>query len=141
MRAGALAIDLFGGGTERPQDVLGERQGDLAFARVHAVGARFLQAAEIAEIGAPRQHADVRFSSRATRITSGLFSMPADVRISVPEDATPALASVSGRVASPYTASISCSRSCRTVSTFTSTTVGATPFSRSSRVTVRPVGP
>ena len=100
VRPGALPIDLFGVAPSAAE-CLDERQRDLAFPRIHAVGAGLVQAFQIAEVGRAGEHANSGLSSRAPRITSALFAIPADVRISVPALSNPALASVSGRVASP----------------------------------------
>ena len=65
--ARAFAVDLLRRRTERIEDVLDERQRDLAFARVHGVGAGLLQRRKIAQVGGARQHADGRDSARAPR--------------------------------------------------------------------------
>ena len=60
VHAGALAIDLLGRGAQAAEDRLGERQRDLAFARIDDVRAGLLERDELADVGRAREDEDRR---------------------------------------------------------------------------------
>ena len=102
VRPRALAIDLFRRRAKTVEDVLDEREGDLSLARIDAYWRRRPSTRHVAQILARAQARGRQdSSSRAVRMTSALFAMPAEPRTRLPAFATPAASSVSGRVASP----------------------------------------
>ena len=137
----ALAIDLLGGGAQSLEHFFHERERHLAFAGEHRVSAGAPQAGQVAQIRRPREHAyfRIRFTRRANHFLAVRHAGGGQDQVVGGLDA--GFDKVSGRVASPYTASAPCSRISRTVSMLISITVGSMPFSFSILATVRPVGP